>query len=367
MKRLLFTWGVFLLVFYLLIPIAFAKEPATPELTMQQAVARAIIVSNALKSAKYDIDRGYEVRQFAADKVKYIPTGPATPEAEMAFQGLLQADLSWQMAKKIYATQEDTIIMAVYQNYYRVKQAQEKVNAAKLAVESADWQYRMTVLGHQVGVASRQILIQARCNLAGAKANMEAGQQSLEDAYQKFNQLVGLWPEDRPVLVDRPAFSLMAVDNLYTETERAIEGSPTVWLTKRNIDLARISLNLYNFADPYRKEPYEARKIDVNKAEVSFSDIRDQTKKLVRTLFYTIRQLEEQYAGTEESVKVAEESLRVVQVKYRVGMATRAEVVTAEASLSKAEQALLDLTCQHEVLKLTFRKPWTFSTTSVNY
>jgi outer membrane protein TolC len=73
------------------------------------------------------------------------------------------------------------------------------------------------------------------------------------------------------------------------------------------------------------------------------------------------RQTEEQYTSAQNSVITSEESLRVVKVKYDVGMATLAEVHAAEAALTSAEKSVLDLACQHEILKYALQKPWTYS------
>jgi len=348
-------------LFFLWVSAAWAKEPVTPQMTLQQAVGRALAINSALRLAEYDIDRAYEVRQFAADKVRYIPTGPATPEAEAAFNTLLQVDMGWQMAQKSYTAQEDTVVMAVYQAYNGVLGAREKVNSAQIAVESAEWQKKLAVAGNRAGTVSNMTMVQADAALSGGRAALDAACQSLDDAYQKFNQLVGLWPEDRPVLTDQPVYSPLTIDNLDTEVERAIEANPAVWLAGRKIDLAEISLNLYNFTDPNRIEPYQARKIDVDKALVSASDIQEQARKLVRSLYYAARQMEGQYTGVLEQVKIAEEALRVTRLKYDLGMATRAEVVRAEASLANARQSLVDITCQHEILKMAFRKPWAYA------
>ncbi|HHW43245.1 MAG TPA: TolC family protein [Desulfotomaculum sp.] len=364
MRRLV---TVLILVFGLLVPsMAWAKEPATPEMTLQQAVEQALANSKDLKNAEYDIERGKEVRDLASDNMKeWTPSGTIVGEgaaqAAMNFTGLVQADLAWQMARKSYNAEKDSVIMAVYQAYDRILQNQEGVRAAEAALKAADWQNRAAFYGLKAGTISKSDFLKGDASLEGAKASLEAAKKALEDAYQQFNQLVGLWPEDRPVLVDKPVFTPLQIDNLDYEVERAVEESPNLWLAKKQIDLAKLNLDLYDFSNPHRTEPYEAKEIDVNKAEVSATSAEEKMRQLVRTIYYNIRQLEEQYAGLEQQVKVAQENLRVVKVKYDLGMATRQEIVAAEASLAGAQKALLVATCQHEVLKMAFEKPWAYA------
>lgn len=336
-----------------------AKEPASPEFTLQQAIEQAKAHSETLKSMKYDVDRGYEVRQYVGDKVEFTPLEASNSAADTLFKNLMSADLTWRSAKRSYEAQEDTIVMTTYKTYYGLLQAIENVKVAKIQADSADWQHRVAAATYRVGILNKMGMLQADATLAGSKATLEAANKALEDSYQKFNQLVGLWPEDRPVLVDKPSYNEVKIDNLDYEVAKAMAASPSIWLARQKVDLAQINLNLYSFNNS--SEPYIAKQIDLEKTEIAVQDTTEQLGKLVRTLYYTIKQTEEQYATAQENVKTAEEALRVVRVKYDVGMATSAEVHAAEAALAQAEKSFFDLACQHEIYALAFQKPWAYA------
>jgi len=334
---------------------AWAKEPAYPELTLQQAVKLALANSNALKAAGLDIDRAYEVRQDAADKLSFIPVGagPFDPMVEQAFTALVTADLGWQMAKKSYTARNDAVTVAVYQAYNDVLKAEENVATLELAVKSAEQEVIAAQVGVRVGMTSKTALVQTEARRDAARLSLEAAKQGRDDAYQKFNQLVGLWPEDRPVLVDEPSYGPLLIDNLDTEVERALEASPTIAIAEENISMKKAVRQVSYFI-----QPYAVSRIDVDKAEYDAAQTRDQTRQAVRSLYYAVRGLEEQYRALDENRKMAAEALRVTRVKYEVGMATRIELLAAEVALAQVEKSLFDLVCQHEVLKLAFKKPW---------
>lgn len=362
MKRFYLFIIVSVLLYILSFPAAaLAREPAAPEFSLRQAVEKAKANSKALKLANYDIDRGLLVRDRAADKVEYTPAGPSPEAAAKAFTGLVQADLSWQMAKRSLKAEEDTVEMKACQVYNGLLQALEKVRVAEAQLKDAEWQHRMAVVSHRVGVLNKMGLVQAEAALTSARTGLEAARSSRNDAYQRFNQLVGLWPEDRPVLTERPEFKVIEMKSIDTEVSRVLDESPSIWLAQRKVDLAKITLDLYDFTNNAQVDPYDAKEIDVEKAEVSAADSKEQMRKLVRTLYYTVRQLEDQYAGARENLKLAEEALRVVRVKFDVGMATQKEVLAAEAALARAEQLMLDLSCQHEVLAMAVKKPWAYA------
>lgn len=337
--------------------VAWAKEPATPEMTVQQAISSALSNSNALKLKENSIDRASKLRDSAAEDMNgFIPTGETTPQAEAAYSSLVQKDNAWQTAKKSYKTQEDTVVMSVYQAYNNVLLAQEKIKSAEAALESAQWQKRLVAACYAVGMASKTDVIQADATLAGASAALESDRQSLEDCYQQFNQLVGLEPVDRPVLIDQPVYSALVIDNLNVEVERVLEVSPDVWTAEQQISLAKITLNLW--APSTSSDPYDAKEIDLLNANISATVTKDEIDKAVRSLYYKIIQQESTFVGLQEQIKTSEENLRVIKVKYDLGMATQAEVVQAKAALASQQLSLLSAICQHEISKMAFRKPW---------
>ena len=107
--------------------------------------------------------------------------------------------------------------------------------------------------------------------------------------------------------------------------------------------------------------PYKIRQIDTKKAELDISTAKDATDTLTRSLYYAVRTLEEKYPAAEQAVKLAEENLRVAETKFQVGMAVRADVVAAQASLADARQGLMQLKVNHAYLKLALEKPWAYS------
>ncbi|OPX89531.1 MAG: Outer membrane efflux protein [Pelotomaculum sp. PtaB.Bin104] len=360
MRRITLLLVALLFVFFNA-TFAWGEEPAAPELTLNQAVEKAKSNSINLQSLKYDVERSYEVRQFDADKVTYIPFGPTSNAVSRAYSTLVQQDLNYQISKRNLVYQQDVVEMQVYKLYDELLQAQEKVKVCEAQLKSADWQRIVANANYRVGMLNMMGLIQAQATAESAKTGLEAAKKALDDTYQKFNQLVGLDPSDRPVLVDKPKFEELKIGDLDSEVSRTLAVCPTVWVAQQKVDLAKITLDLYDFSSSSRTEPYKAKEIDVTKAELSVSDTTEQMEKLVRTLYYSLKQYEEQYKSAQENVKSAEEALRVARVKYDVGMATRPDVLAAESTLAQANQSLLNYSCQHEILVFAFKKPWAYA------
>ena len=65
-------------------------------------------------------------------------------------------------------------------------------------------------------------MVQENQSYAAAQTSLTTAQANLDTAYQKFNQLVGLAPDDRPVLTDQPSFAPLVIGSLDAEVSRVL-------------------------------------------------------------------------------------------------------------------------------------------------
>jgi len=359
--------SVLVVVFFMLIgmgpgmavaEISDGKTDEQLELTIEKAVDMAINHDGSIKQAEYDIERGEEVRDFAGEQVQYTPTGPTPDAALKAFYGLVSADIGFNMAKKSKNIEEDKVIVSVLEEYTDVLKAIENLNLAQKSVEKAEWNWRINQLRFQIGQISLYQKDASKVQYTLAQNTLESAQIELEDAYQTLNELVGLEPEDRPILTETPEYNKLLVGDLEGEIQKAVEDNPAIWLVDQKIKLEEINRELYDWTNPLR-EPYEVINIDIQKAERNASDSRIQLEQMLRTLYNNIVKLEESYNSQREVVNTAKETLRITNIKQEIGVATKDELQNAELSLAKEIKTLNEIIYQHEILKMNFEKPWT--------
>lgn len=344
--------------------LAWGKEPATPELTLNQAIELAVRHSKALKRAELEVDRTAELRTYRYEQLDYVPYAiPNDPRVEVAWANMLAADLTWQMARKSLGLEEDRLVLDVCQKYWDVLRAQDKVDAAEAALRKAEWDLRKARASAQVGLATSLTLSRAEAGLAGAQAALEAAENDLAAAYVKLNDLLGLWPQDRPVLVDTVVFHPLEVYDLDTAVQRVVDESPAVWLAQERATMQKYLENLMFYTGDYR--PYQARKIEVRQAELEAASAKEMARLLTRNLYHRVRNLEEAYQPLAQAVEIAKEDLRVARIKHALGMITAAEVAAAEAALADAEQRAMAYLYDHAYLKLAFEKPWAMGSGSM--
>lgn len=333
------------------------NKPEAGQLTLDQAVEKALANSKNLKQADYDIERGKIVRDQAADNVTFIPEGPSTVAADMAFTGLVMRDLAWQMSMKTKDMKADSVVLSVFKAYTDVLAAQEDTAAAESAFKTAEWQQQMARVSAQTGTLSMAAKVQAEASCELRKAALEASRKGLTNKYQALNNLIGYKPEDKPVLTDQPLFIPIKIDNLETEIQRRMELSPSSWLANQSVSLAKLDLQLYNWANPAR-DPYDAKVIDVTTAELKAADGQEKIRQGIRSIYNSILQLEDIYALQQQTLKIAEENLRVVRVQFAVGIATKSQILEAEDKVALSRKDIASTVYAHEVLKLSFDKPW---------
>lgn len=354
MKKLAAAVAVVFLAL-LWVPPALAREPQCPELSLEQAVARALRYSKTLERSVLDVTYADEARDdaslalvggFGADWATNYEPGVEGPYA-----GYLAADYGYEKAQKMKELQEDIVVADVHAKYYGILKAKEKLAAAEAALAAEEKKYAAAEARFQVGMLSRTALNQAAMQLAQRRAELASAQSSLDNAYVAFNQLIGLYPEDRPVLTDTVTFAALEVSNLSSVVAGVVGDNPLQWIADEGAELQERLIGLTGSGDQ--------AEILADQAELDAAIMEEDTRTTAYSLYYTVKQLEEAYNAALEGVRVAEEGLRVARVMYEVGLVAATDVVSAEAALAQANQALFDLACQHELMKMAFYKPWT--------
>jgi outer membrane protein len=358
-----------ILTFFLLLvltPITYADDnSADMILTLDKAVEMALKKSHKLKEIDYDIERAEEVRKSAANKVNFTPVGPdPDPTAATAFTALVASDMGLLMAKKSKDLEIDKITLNVFKKYTGAITANLDFELAKMQQNEAKRDWQVALLSYDTGLISWSQLKLAEAGNKTADTSYELAQKQVDEAYQELNNLIGLKPGDRPILTENIEYMPLEVDSLDSTITRIMDGNPAIWLAEQQASLERLKLDLYSWADPYR-EPYSAKKIDVDKAELSAVDAKRQMRDSLNTLYLQIMQLEDNYKMAEQMLRIAETDFQVKKLQYEVGMLSKQDYLAAEVELAKAQNDFNKIVYQHELLKQTFYKPWAYDPTSM--
>jgi outer membrane protein TolC len=333
------------------------NDNSTQQLTLAQAMALATTNSHTLENDQASIDRAGLVRDQASTNVKFAPSDGSNAQANQAFTNLQQDTINQQNANKTLQKDQDALAYQVQQAYYAIFQAQKAKVVDDLALQNADEQKQLENVKYNYGTASQFDVSSAEDNFSKAQATAQADAKTIADAYQKFNQLVGLQADARPQLVDQPSYSPLGNVDLDSHVSAMIESSPTIYLKNQQINLAQLGLDLYVF-NSGNPDPYKAKEIDVQTAQNIAASAQDQLAQSVRTLYYTMKQTEDQYVQTQASLNSAEQTLKQDEIKYDAGTQIKSVLTADQLAVEQLKLKLYNLVVQHELAKVAFDKPW---------
>ncbi|MTI83609.1 MAG: TolC family protein [Firmicutes bacterium] len=348
MRRIIIGFITFFFVMLWSTGVVVAKEPATPELALQEAVERALGLSKTLKIADTQKDKAWEQRSESQDAVNYTPVGMVNPEIESAYATLLQSELNYQTKRKSYLKLQDDIKEEVVDKYYSVSSASVALDDAQKAFAQAEWEKRTSQLKLNEGTVAPVAMTAKNAAYEGAQGTLIEAQQNLNKAYVELNALVGFWPEDRPQLATDIEYTPIDVVSLNSEVNRAVNKSTDVWSALQKITIERQDLRM-------TLQPYEIEKMEVEIAELNANQAKDELEKEFLLLYHDIVSLEGGIKAAQENISAAKEALRVAQVQFDVGMAIKGDLLEKEADLIAVESKLAGLKNKHGSAMAAYR------------
>jgi outer membrane protein TolC len=340
-----------------------ASGPGAQQITLQQALSMAEANSTSLVSSSFSINQaGNTVTQQAEPitglgNLTYTPSGSTSPATERAFNALVAANLSWELAQKDYQAAQDTVNYAVYQDYFAIVQGEATLDAEQQAFNLVDLNQRITNLKYQIGSDSQDDVSQENQLYAQAQASLTADQNDLDTTYQQFNQLVGLAPDDRPVLTDQPSFTPLVIDSLDAEVSRVLATDPAITSSQNSVTEQKEALNVVS-DDPAANA---ANADTLGEAQQSLASTQNSVSQGERNTYYSIQKLESDQVSLQQALTTAETNLQMTQVEYDVGMDTKVDLKSEQSLLSQAQLALLENTISHQLAVMAFETPWAVS------
>ncbi|MED0676160.1 TolC family protein [Aneurinibacillus thermoaerophilus] len=360
----------FVLSTALLFPLSFPVYAAettsvvqSQSLTYEQALERAFNASIPLKNAADEIDRSFEVRQSVGSGIEYYPTGIGNGQKDAMdrakVKGLVQADTAWSISKRKYELEKDNIIYSVKTAYNNVLKAQKQKDLAEANAKNQEVQKNVAFYKASEGALSQYELSQEEGKYESALKQKAAADKALDDAWIKLNALIGAPQEARFALVDEPQFKPFERSEIDLENDITyiVSNSNAVAMAEDQVKLQRMDVDLYayNAGSP---TSYKAEEIEVRKAANQVDDIKKNMSDGMRSIYYSIKQLEDQYKALTIELKKAEETLKMAQVRYDTGVGIKADVTAAELAVADKKKKIFDTLIQLDNLKLAYEKPW---------
>ncbi|OBA02469.1 copper amine oxidase [Paenibacillus polymyxa] len=325
-------------------------------LTYDDAVKLAIADSTSVKTAETTIDQTGKIMKEAGKDINFIPAEAGNEAQDKAFKGYAQTNLNYEAAKKNLEMTKEGIEYNVKDLYNKLLQKQNAVKLAALNIEDAERKLKVAQIKRDNQMSSDYEVTQASNQLTQNQAALEKAKKELDSAYVSLNQVIGYKPEQRYELKDKPVYSEFK-DNVETKVSQVLTSSTAIWLSEQKVDLAELSLKLYNFNTP-GNVPYEAEQLNVEKAQYATEGTKRQLEEAVRTIYNNIKALESQYSQIQAGLVSARSAADMAKKQFDVGLATELQVYEANLKVTTAEQQAEDIVTSIDTLKMAYGKPW---------
>lgn len=354
------TWDGKTRTIDIMTPIKKAEENGKT-LTYENALHMALKNSAEYKNLESQAERSQEVQQKASDNVKYTPVGIGQPNdlqdqaARGYLQALLKANVDLEKVKKDLEDKKDVLAYSVRLAYHEVLQKKAEWLLSDLNQAHLKQKRDQTKVKAQFGMMSEFELTQAEANYKEAQEKQQLALKALDQSYLKLNQLLGLTNDSRYELVEQPAFNKLEEVNLDEHIRKLLNESTAIWYADEMAKLAEQSLSLYSHGG---QESYRTKEIDANIAQTTANDAKKKFDEGTRSLYSSIRQLENQYNILLVNLSKAEEAQKLVKIKLDLGMATATELSDASIAVEQLKKNLLDIAINLDHMKITFEKPW---------
>ena len=352
-RKLLTVVFVASLMITVALPTAWAADPATPQISLKEAVQKALDNSHALKAAQNSIDKVDQQKDNLTPVTSIPGSGVnADPATEVAFTGLVSLGIQWESAKANLSEQKDNTTLDTLKQYYNIIACQDTVNRDQSNLAYAEQALSMVRAAYSAGLKTNaDVMAAEKADEAGSKA-LDVDKNELDIAYISFNQLIGLSPQDRPELTDQMVYAPLQVDNLEYDAERAVESSKDLFKLNQLVAIAKLTEDFPYSISASGQPVYTSHDIshyDTDSARQNLNLSTDAVRQEVRTLYKNIQEGEQQYAALQSALKSAQENLRVQKLMYDTGVTTLDQVKQAEAGCVGTQNGITLLVYKHAI------------------
>ena len=301
-----------------------------------------------------------------------------------------KADIAAAEANRV-AVKYD-VALNVKQQYFAVLAAIESFDAATLQMQQASVQFRTSVAKVRAGVATRSDSLRGVIQVGNAQLALITAQSNKEAADAQLTRLVGSpvpvtadpasVQENMSALPDSAELAKLALAGpavlqaqaTVDAAKQATKASKATYLPSLSASYSRsgsgtdprfglgsdpftysgrlaFSLSYPIFNNFQREEQVVRAKVSQVNAEASLRDTQLGATQLLTQNIGALRGASQRVAVQVASVAAAQEDVRVQQQRYNIGASTLLDLITSQAALATAEQALIQARYDYRIAR----------------
>lgn len=336
-------------------------EAAVNDLTIEDAVKKAIANSSALKSI--DENKELDETQFnnTSTSIKYYSyeEGASQDYSTLAVQykslaiALDNYDANSQVTKEkleqsvreyFVAIIEAENALELYNQNMDIQQKNMKINEVKLSLG------KMSQAEYDEALNNYNTLISQTDTLSN----------NIDDAYSNLNVLLGANSKTRYNLSYDCEYTPVAHTLSITSiVAKAQSGSYSIMQKKNALDIAKYDYEKYasNISDSYSSDTRDKKQATYNQATRDYGDAKDNIETTLTSLYNTLKQTEQSYADNLSKLNMKKSQLEIYEKKLELGTITELELEQYRYEINQLENDLQSGIYSHDLLVRKLENP----------
>lgn len=332
---------------------ATAGHAAPGELTLAEAIQRALERSPSLTLARFDVEEAAIGLQEA--ELGQLVGNPRS-EVENARRALDEA-------RDAYRDELVRIALQVEEAYYKVLGAADELEIQQSTVEQAEGQFALTRARYEAGLIARQDFLEAELRRDESAAALHVARRRLADARRELHRLVGLTvqsvessgfaepgglaesggfaepdelAEEVPALRDEFPFAPLHIE-LDAAVAEALARRPEIERAQRAVQQARSKIEQ---AEATFAAPVDRRRAEMEwmRAEIRLDQALHDVESEVRTAWHGLADLERGADTAARREELALGRVEISRARYAAGTVSMLQLLQDEEAYAKARQ-----------------------------
>lgn len=318
-----------------------ADDGAVTDLTVEQAVEKAIAYSRTLKN----LDESIEIAEIDEMVTRYAwqssLDSTSTVSYSIALKNLRNSLKNYDADKEV---EKNKIEYNIKQLFYGLKDAQRSIELYDEGIDLSSRQLEIYKVMLKVGKLSQveyDAQVTSHENLVASKLALE---NSMSAAYRTLNQLMGENVNNKyNIIIEDKEFTPVSSQlDLDITIARALSSNQTVKKLEDTVDIAKYTSDTYGYRGSTGVTTSDKESIDsqYNQASRGLGDTKTALTSSIKTVYENIKNTESTYAQNAAKLRNMEEQLLVKETQLKLGKITQIELDQFKYSMEqlKAQQ-----------------------------
>lgn len=332
--------------------VVFASEKDFRNLTVDEAVSKAISYSRELKELASDSETTNNNMETLITKLK---TTDMTNEILNYALQIKQARYKLENNIKQSDIQKDNIRLSIINFFSLVLSAESEIKLYEIEINITEENLKIAETKKSLGLLSINEYNNEKLAYDKMLLNKKELENIVNEAYISLNKIMGTNLTSKYKLILNINYSEMEEIDLNSKIDMLISTSQLYKEKKETVEIAKYSYNIYSKATSN-----DTKLSKLNNYNESLRDLQDTEinlkEKLINT-YNNIKKIESEYKSNIIELENLKKQLDILKLQYNVGKSKELDITKCEYNILKLQNQIQNQIYEHYLLKEKFNNP----------